>query len=33
VWTDKPGTTWDKGASGFGVRLIDRYVRDNLAGT
>jgi leucyl aminopeptidase len=30
VWTDKPGTTWDKGASGFGVRLIDRYVRDNL---
>jgi len=30
VWTDKPGPTWDKGASGFGVRLIDRYVRDNL---
>jgi leucyl aminopeptidase len=30
VWTDKPGTTWDKGASGFGVRLLDRYVRDNL---
>ncbi|MCK9542991.1 MAG: leucyl aminopeptidase [Novosphingobium sp.] len=32
VWTDKPGTTWDKGASGFGVRLIDRYVKDNLVG-
>ena len=30
VWTDKPGTTWDKGASGFGVRLLDRYVRDKL---
>ena len=29
VWTDKPGTTWDKGATGFGVRLIDRFVRDN----
>ena len=30
VWTDKPGATWDKGATGFGVRLLDRYVRDNL---
>ncbi|MBA3054611.1 MAG: leucyl aminopeptidase [Sphingomonadales bacterium] len=30
VWTDKPGPTWDKGASGFGVRLLDRYVRDQL---
>jgi leucyl aminopeptidase len=30
VWADKPGATWDKGATGFGVRLIDRYVRDNL---
>jgi leucyl aminopeptidase len=32
VWTDKPGATWDKGASGFGVRLLDRYVRDKLEG-
>jgi len=32
VWTDKPGATWDKGASGFGVRLLDRYVRDTLEG-
>ena len=32
VWADKPGTTWDKGATGFGVRLIDQYVRDNLEG-
>ncbi len=30
VWADKPGTTWDKGATGFGVRLLDRFVRDNL---
>src|SRR4029079_822356 len=30
VWADKPGQTWDKGATGFGVRLIDRFVRDNL---
>ena len=30
VWADKPGATWDKGATGYGVRLIDRFVRDNL---
>ena len=30
VWADKPGATWDKGATGFGVRLLDRYVRDSL---
>jgi leucyl aminopeptidase len=30
VWTDKPGATWEKGASGFGVRLLDRFVRDTL---
>jgi leucyl aminopeptidase len=27
VWADKPGATWDKGATGYGVRLIDAYVR------
>jgi leucyl aminopeptidase len=32
VWADKPGATWDKGATGYGVRLIDRFVRDNLEG-
>ena len=32
VWSDKPGATWDKGATGYGVRLIDRYVRDNCEG-
>ncbi|GGD90767.1 putative cytosol aminopeptidase [Tsuneonella deserti] len=30
VWSSKPGATWDKGATGYGVRLIDRYVRDVL---
>jgi leucyl aminopeptidase len=28
VWADKPGATWDKGATGYGVRLLDRFVRD-----
>ncbi len=32
AWAAKPGATWDKGATGFGVRVIDRYVRDNLEG-
>lgn len=26
VWSDKPGTTYDKGATGFGVRLLDEFV-------
>ncbi|MGB3712206.1 MAG: leucyl aminopeptidase [Erythrobacter sp.] len=30
VWADKPGHAWDKGATGYGVRLIDRFVADNL---
>ena len=32
VWASKPGPTWDKGATGYGVRLIDRFVADNLEG-
>jgi leucyl aminopeptidase len=32
VWADKPGRTWDKGATGYGVRLIDRFVRDVAEG-
>ncbi|MEO6387759.1 MAG: leucyl aminopeptidase [Croceibacterium sp.] len=32
VWADKPGATWDKGATGFGVRLIDQYVATKLEG-
>lgn len=30
VWADKPGAVWDKGATGFGVRLLDRFVADNF---
>jgi leucyl aminopeptidase len=30
VWADKPGATWDKGATGYGVRLLDRFVKDNF---
>ncbi len=30
VWSDKPGRTWGKGATGYGVRLVDRFVRDTL---
>jgi leucyl aminopeptidase len=28
VWAEKPGHTWGKGATGYGVRLMDRLVRD-----
>ncbi|MHA6723069.1 leucyl aminopeptidase [Sphingomonas sp. RS2018] len=28
VWSDKPGVNHDKGATGYGVRLLDRFVRD-----
>jgi leucyl aminopeptidase len=30
AWADKAGTTYDKGATGFGVRLLDQYVEDVL---
>lgn len=32
VWADKPGPVWDKGATGYGVRLLDRFVADNFEG-
>ncbi len=32
VWANKPGQTWDKGATGYGVRVLDQFVRDNLEG-
>ena len=32
VWADKAGTTYDKGATGYGVRLLDQFVADNLEG-
>ena len=28
VWASKPGPGWDKGATGYGVRLLDRFVAD-----
>ncbi|MBM3928565.1 MAG: leucyl aminopeptidase, partial [Sphingomonadales bacterium] len=28
VWSDKDGTNYAKGATGYGVRLLDRFVRD-----
>ncbi len=32
VWASKPGGTWDKGATGYGVRLLDRFVADQFEG-
>jgi len=29
VWADKAGHLYDKGATGFGVALLDRYIADN----
>ena len=28
VWAAKPGRTWDKGATGYGARLLDQFIRD-----
>ena len=28
VWADKPGATHDKGATGYGVRVLDRFVAE-----
>ncbi len=30
VWSAKPGALHDKGATGYGVRLLDRFVADTL---
>jgi leucyl aminopeptidase len=32
AWASKAGATWEKGATGYGVRVLDRFVRDNLEG-
>ncbi|WP_375403503.1 leucyl aminopeptidase [uncultured Sphingomonas sp.] len=32
VWSDKAGATHDKGATGYGVRVLDRFVADNFEG-
>ncbi len=30
VWASKAGTTHEKGATGYGVRLLDRFIADNF---
>ena len=30
VWSQKAGALWDKGATGYGVRLLDKFVEDNF---
>ena len=30
AWSDKPSSTFEKGATGYGVRLLDQYVADVL---
>jgi leucyl aminopeptidase len=30
AWSDKPKPTYDKGATGFGVRLLDQFIADNV---
>jgi leucyl aminopeptidase len=32
VWADKPAHLYDKGATGFGVALLDRFVSNNYEG-
>jgi leucyl aminopeptidase len=32
VWADKAGSLYDKGATGFGVALLDRFIADNYEG-
>ena len=32
AWAEKSGTMWEKGATGFGARLLDRYVQSTLEG-
>ena len=32
VWADKAGTTYDKGATSFGVRLLDQFVESVIEG-
>jgi leucyl aminopeptidase len=30
AWSDKPSDTADKGATGYGVRLLDRFVEASV---
>ena len=33
AWSDKPSATYDKGATGYGVRLLDQFVEDCVEGS
>jgi leucyl aminopeptidase len=32
AWSDKASATYDKGATGYGARLLDQYIADNVEG-
>jgi len=32
AWSDKAKPTYDKGATGYGVRLLDQYIADTAEG-
>ncbi len=32
VWSDKDGPTWGKGATGYGVRILDTFIASNFEG-
>ena len=32
AWSDKPSATYDKGATGYGVRLLDQFVEETVEG-
>ena len=32
AWSDKASATYDKGATGYGVRLLDQYIADTVEG-
>ena len=32
VWSDKDGATFAKGATGYGVRLLERFVMTHAGG-
>ena len=32
AWSDKAGTLFDKGATGYGVRLLDQFIADTVEG-
>ena len=32
AWSDKPKPTYDRGATGYGVRLLDKFIEDTVEG-